>query len=944
MPSSMINTSNECLKELNGNNSSMATEIDEDIDETFPLLTTNEQRDQQTARETTIETKFVTFDELTPGAREQKTLQWDHVDPKALQNETVAPSHSIYITHQQKQKNEYKKKLNIWPKKKSLPNETFRDERKATKLRTSSLGNSASVSLFDVSKIQTEERLEVIPKIIITSESNENIETYYIGTKPRRKKDMANYEICSLPGTPKPRKLSAASLLHRIKISPKLPSKIRKRRRKNKSLPLELNESVHELCFSSDTEDNFKIEAHKELSEMYSNLHIQFPQEWLTNSVSNIKIEDIYVKPSLTFNKKAVALKDILIVQPNKVGYNPLIVIKGPPGAGKTSLSQYITHCWTKRNGAIQTLDDVDLFFYVECRFVISDSLMTSLRETYLKNSLDYLSSICNESIMNVLSQLNIIVLLDGFDEGLESSNDLFKRLREYLPDCKIIITARTHGVRNIQEMMDIDKNCDVIEILLNKFDDEQLVEFIDNFSGVFGKTNEDQYALLSQIEHQGVDFEATLQLPLNIVSYLILWVHRKDALKLVSSKAHIFIQIIELMKSQLYHKLGLDRYIDVNHGNRVLNAWILEVGRVCLMCIQARQFYFSPSENNIIIKSTCSAEFNTYLAISVIMQNVSHLSNRNLRVFYHTSIMESFAAVYIDHEMATTGVGLFHLISRQDNHRMCSISCSCACIRFKQAPTCTNVDQKNYQQEDAIDFIVRISEVNNHSSFNLGFDVAKYFPLCYNRNLAKLSNFASLFLEKDNPFRKGLKSGLSKQRLPNPLNSWNIKHVINLIENEAIEPSILIQYTVENNKNWGPTVNELIKLGCRPYINVILEQTQQMQSLLLALEIIEKPRVPKLILHFGLIQVGISELVDIWPYPVPMHILSLGNRYSIEAYIASTTIVNTMGLARVRDVVFAGEESCYVWKLLKKSLPGVRVHLQPTESNNFHIIITTKR
>lgn len=748
------------------------------------------------------------------------------------------------------------------------------------------------------------------------------------------------------------RKLSPAHVFELIRKSPgsrTRKGKNQKRKNNNMHLNIESNEDLnwksdlHRKSIFEAMEERFKNQARIELLALYSQYSIPFPISWLKNN-RKICIEDIFVEPYLTFNKNKVKLEELLIVQPNKISQNPLRIIKGPPGSGKTAIYQYITYCWRQEPTAIKTLNEFDLLFAVECKYVKMNELMSTLKEIYLKESWSYLPNTSdNEYFFKILNSLKILILLDGFDEGQKNCRELLKRLRSRLPDSKIIITTRIRGIKDIQETLALHSNYDTIEFIVGKFDDEKFVHLVVNLSNVFEQTDEKQFQLLGRIERQFDNVGSFLRLPLYIILYIVIWVHQEPLLDKIQSTTDLLLQLIELMKKQLFPVLGLRKYADVNRANELLNIWFMEFGKVSLYCIEAKQFYFSPVEYEEIRRLCCELNFNNYIAVPVIMQQVSHLPVRNLRVFFHTTIMEFLAALYMDRAMASSDLGFFQLLNGQsiDN----KAHSSCVCIPFQiRSSTFTNVAKLNFQQDNAVEFLVSISQVNNHSSLNFGYDVATYFPLSFNRNLPILSRFTYLFNGKDDPFRRGLRIGLANQKLPNPINNWNMKHVMNLIRTDVLKSTIHIQFAVEHNDNWGPTVNDLVNFGCRPYIEVILEQKEQMQALITALDVIEHPKVPKLILHFGLIDVGITELVERWPFPTPMHILGLEGRYAIEAYFACVAIVNTIGLYRVDNVVFAGDESCYVFESLKKSLRGVAVHLQPTDNDSVHIVITTKK
>jgi len=255
-----------------------------------------------------------------------------------------------------------------------------------------------------------------------------------------------------------------------------------------------------------------------------------------------------------------------------------------------------------------------------------------------------------------------------------------------------------------------------------------------------------------------------------------------------------------------------------------------------------------------------------------------------------------------------------------------------------------SNIEENNHQQDNMILFLVKISIVSRNSSLDTGKHVAQYFPMNYNRNLPILANIVKTMNDDDEGFfSKGFVRGLEKQKLPNLINNWNLKHVMTLLENKAVKPSIHIKFSVENKHDWGESVNDLINLGCRPYVKVVIEQTEQMEALLSALQTIEQPKIPKLILHFGYVDIGLTELTECWPYPNPLLIMSTHGKYSMEAYLTCLSLVNILGKNRVKNLIFSGDESSYVYGLLRKALPNTNVHLRPSQRTTDYIVINTK-
>ncbi|KAF2364065.1 Nonaspanin (TM9SF) [Trinorchestia longiramus] len=691
-------------------------------------------------------------------------------------------------------------------------------------------------------------------------------------------------------------------------------------------LESELSESgasdINLLDTDTFLEKKFKETAGKELRKFYSYFSVPLPSPWMKKQ---IKISDIFVEPILSFNRKAVPLEKLFVVQPNRSTKNPLIVIKGQPGAGKTALCQYLVHSWCQNEARVVELDSIELLFMIECKFV-TPNLMSSLRTIYLKESISLLprAEADNEYLFKVINKFKTLIILDGFDEIQDSSRSLLEKIRTELPDAKVIVSTRLSGIRDIQETLELDISYDAVEFLLQLFDDDQLVSLVLNISHIYDISDEDQIKLLDHVDDND-ELRQVLQVPLHLILYLMLWIHEPIIFKNMKTVIDVFDGVISLMCNQLC------TCIEMKSGQPLLTLQVVksllnEVGHLCLQCIQGRQFYFTPREYHSLKHYCDTVGINLHNALKIMMHEVTYLSGRNLKTFCHVTVMEHLAATFMDDNIITNVTGIFEILTPNKGANSGPVNCwkSCASITSTPTATVTNSGTRNYQLDSAISHLAQISCKNDHHTFKMGKELATYFSLNNNRNLITLSNIISPLQTREHPFKHGLKKGLSNQNLPDQIHIWNLKHVINLIEYGALKPSVQVKFTVENSKEWGTIVNKLVNLGCKPYINVVLEDVDQMKALVCALGVIKNPSVPKLILHFGFVEIGINDLVASWPYPKTMHMVSPKGKYAIESYLACILLVEAMGKNRVKYIKFTGHESSYIFGLLKTSLSGV--------------------
>ncbi|XP_069157987.1 uncharacterized protein [Procambarus clarkii] len=129
------------------------------------------------------------------------------------------------------------------------------------------------------------------------------------------------------------------------------------------------------------------------------------------------------------------------------------VLLTGEGGMGKTTLLKLILKKWVEDPAAIRHLDTVDLVFYVQCRDThlntFDDLLRQWLPQTLCDIDVDF------ELFKEIILSLNILVLIDGYDEVNDHSEGLVKELLD-LPgkDVRLVITTRPGWDQHLSQLV----------------------------------------------------------------------------------------------------------------------------------------------------------------------------------------------------------------------------------------------------------------------------------------------------------------------------------------------------------------------------------------------------------------------------------------------------------------------------------------------------------
>ncbi|XP_037803124.1 LOW QUALITY PROTEIN: uncharacterized protein LOC119597608 [Penaeus monodon] len=197
--------------------------------------------------------------------------------------------------------------------------------------------------------------------------------------------------------------------------------------------------------------------SRQELRDFYPQLWDVALAQWL--------YPELTVRPSMNFTNlillentaslqsfRTLPLKDILqITHPN--GLPEVILISGEGGIGKTTLLKYMLEMWVRDPLQIEGLQDVSPLLYLQLRgsniSSWKDLLTNVLCDTYQESGLTV------DFFVDLFREMQVVVLLDGYDEVTEEAKKLVTDLATCQGNVRVVITTRPSCLKELSKIVD---------------------------------------------------------------------------------------------------------------------------------------------------------------------------------------------------------------------------------------------------------------------------------------------------------------------------------------------------------------------------------------------------------------------------------------------------------------------------------------------------------
>ncbi|XP_069157798.1 uncharacterized protein [Procambarus clarkii] len=240
------------------------------------------------------------------------------------------------------------------------------------------------------------------------------------------------------------------------------------------------------------------------------------------------------------------------------------VLLTGEGGMGKTTLLKLILEKWVEDPAAIRHLGTVDLVFYVQCRDshlnTFHDLLHQLLPQTLRDSDADF------QLFKEIILSLNILVLIDGYDEVNDHSGRLVKELL-HLPgkDVRLVITTRPGWDQQLSQLVPHTRpRCNILVLGITP---ERRVEFAERTIKVLVEEECQRSDITGRftqrLEQMSQFLGEYLNTPLTLTLLALLCVEAPEEFNNLTTNTQVYEKIYDFITSKLVSRLTDKHVVD---------------------------------------------------------------------------------------------------------------------------------------------------------------------------------------------------------------------------------------------------------------------------------------------------------------------------------------------------------------------------------------------
>ena len=323
---------------------------------------------------------------------------------------------------------------------------------------------------------------------------------------------------------------------------------------------------------------------------------------------------------------------------------DPLVLVEGSPGIGKTTFCLKLAHDWA--NGAMpRNFPSFKLVFLLKCRDIIED-VVEEIFEQLLPEDLE---EKVKEALANFLEDLDnqkqVLIILDGLDELPEKSEDCVKKVlgRKKLSFCYVLATTRQEKGIETREQFKFD-SCLAIE----GFSEESSFEYIrKHFRNIGTEHSYKGERLIEEIKRNPL-LRHLQSNPLNLLLLCVVYEDHDGSLP--SSMTALYQTIVRCLLRRYCAREELNVPKKDEDLDKQFEIPILALGELAWKCLLNDRLSFYEDEFEELERSNENIVARR-LGLVYKEKSLRRLKPRHTYSFLHKTFQEYLAASHIAHK-----------------------------------------------------------------------------------------------------------------------------------------------------------------------------------------------------------------------------------------------------------------------------------------------------
>ncbi|XP_063602670.1 uncharacterized protein LOC134778734 [Penaeus indicus] len=232
-----------------------------------------------------------------------------------------------------------------------------------------------------------------------------------------------------------------------------------------------------------------------------------------------------------------------------------VILVEGPSGVGKTTLTRLLINGWSEGDSSIEGLEDFDFLLFVECRVPHIEKF-----SELLVSLMPDMAMVCEgDEILKNLLRKKVLVIVDGLDEMNPSSKKLFQEILYNTRTSNMVVLATTRAEALKTYYKIVPEGICTTHIKIIGIPEDKREAFAIKYHEEMKKTKDygcDTKGLVQYVRRMGINLTEYWRIPLHLGKLVMLWVLWPDVLNAVTTVTELFMETEVLIDEELTDRL----------------------------------------------------------------------------------------------------------------------------------------------------------------------------------------------------------------------------------------------------------------------------------------------------------------------------------------------------------------------------------------------------